>query len=237
MRALFFLLFILTAMGALSQTKTVDVDKQDMSAGSDRFYTIGGTPVTNTKYVRVIEGSPFFSEAWMKGKLSLSTGEMYDSLWLRLDLLENELHFISKEGKELIATTPVRGVTLKDSVTGSQYHFVHSSFLQMPKNMEAGWYQLLIAGPATLYKRVVKIMNENKPYGSATVEQTIKTSGQYFVSVNGFFTRIKKFKELPDALKDKATELNTYTSSQNLSGRSEADYSRLVSYYNRLVEK
>ncbi|MEI9912525.1 MAG: hypothetical protein WDO71_24450 [Bacteroidota bacterium] len=238
MRAILFIVFILPALAVFSQATVVDVGKDDMQvAGTRNFYTVGGSPVTNTKYVKVVEGSPYFSDSWMKGKLALANGEMYDSLRLRLDLAANELQYISPEGKELIATTPVKGVTLKDSISGKQYHFVHSSFLQLPKNMESGWYQLLVQGPATLYKHIVKTVNENKPYGSATVEQTIKTTGQYFVVFNGVFTRIKKIKELPDTLKNKKIELDTYISSQGLAGRSDGDYSSLIAYYNSLVEK
>lgn len=236
MRALLFMLFLLPALAGLAQVKTVDVDKQDVSVVGDRFYTIGGTPVTNTKYVRLVEGSPFFNDAWMTGKLAMGDGRLYDSLRLRLDLVENELHYLDATGKELIATTAVRAITLRDSVSGIQFHFIHSSFLQLPKSMEEGWYQLLAAGPATLYKRIVKTTKENKPYGSATVEQFINTYNQYFVLVNAVFTHIKKFKELPDVLAGKKTESDTYIKSQNLSGRSDADYSSLVSYYNRLVE-
>lgn len=97
-----------------------------------------------------------------------------------------------------------------------------------------GWYLLLSDGRAALYKRFVKTVADNKPYGSVTVEQTINTSTLYYVFVNSVFTRIKKIKDIPELLKDKKDELNKYISSKNLSGKSDLEYAELVYYYNSL---
>jgi hypothetical protein len=74
-----------------------------------------------------------------------------------------------------------------------------------------------------------------KPYGSATIEQTIDTFGQYFVDVSSVLNRVKKFKDLSDLLKDKKDELNKYISSKKLTGKTDQDYIDLVTYYNKLL--
>lgn len=236
MRPLLFSFLVALSFACYSQPNTVDVGKNDGGVGSTMYYVVGGTPVSNTRYVKVVEGSPYFSDDWMKGKLVLSGGSMYDSLRLRLDLLANELQYISREGQEMIATTPVLAITLNDSSSGEQYHFVNSQLFVMPKTMGPGWYQLLVNGKVSLYKKLSKDIVETKPYGSATVEQTIRTSGQYFIVTNNLVTRVKKLKDLPDLLKERKDDLAKFISINNLGGKSDADFTSVITLYNKLLE-
>jgi hypothetical protein len=235
MKTLFYILFFFPVLAGHSQ-KVIDVGKNDADAGR-LFYSVNGEPFSMAKYVKVVEGSPFFDDSLMKGRLETAEGKIYEGLLLRIDLLENAIHFIARDGREMIVTTPIAKLLLRDSVSGKEYDFVHSSFLQTSGTVEPGWYQVLTSGPAIMYKHILKTMQEQRPYNSATTEQTIRTSGQYFLLANSTFSRVKKLKELPDLLQDKKTELDTYISSQGLSGKLDADYAAVVSYYNGLVKK
>ena len=236
-RLLSFLFFLPALAGWCQQTKVIDVGKEDVRITASQFYTGGGEPVSNAKYVRLVSGSPYFNEAWMKGSLDLSDGRGYENLWLKIDLTDNSLLYVDAEGKEMIATSVIRNITLIDSVSGKKYDFVHSSFIRGSGKIERGWYQLIVSGMATVYKHFTKIINEAKPYGSATYEQTIVTGYNYFLLTDSVFSPIKKFKALTDMLKNKKDELNQYISSRNLKGRSDSDYADLVSYYNSLFSK
>ena len=77
-------------------------------------------------------------------------------------------------------------------------------------------------------------MNENKPYGSATIERSVQTSFQYYVLYNERFIQVKKFKEIPDILSDKKDEVSKYIMANNLSGKTDDDYSAVFNYYNGL---
>lgn len=235
MKPFFFILLFFPALAGHSQ-KVIDVGKNDADAGR-LFYSVNGEPFSMAKYVKVVAGSPYFNDSWMKGRLESNGGKVYDSLLLRLDLLENSIHYMGPDGREMVAATAISKVTLLDSVSGKEYLFLFSPFLQLPGTVEPGWYQLLASGPATMYKRILKTIQEDRPYNSATTEQTIHTSGQYFIFANATFSHIKKFKDLSDLLEDKKAELNTYISSNSLSGKSDADYAAVISYYNSLVKK
>ena len=229
-------LFFFLAITGYTQ-KTIDVGKEDVKISPGNFYTIGEQLVATAKYVKVVEGSPYFRETWMRGMVTLSKGSRYDSILLRLDLLDNSLQFINLDGKEMIVTSPVRAIILHDSVTGKKYEFDNSVFLPVTNKIETGWYQLLADGQVALYKRMVKTLKENQPYGSATVEQTISDATQYYIFANSVFTRVKKMKDIPVQLNDKKEELNKYISVKKLSGHSDADYASVVDYYNSLIEK
>ena len=215
----------------------IEVGKQEVKIQSGNFYILGEQRVAAAKYVKVVEGSPYFRETWMRGMVTMSKGSRYDSILLRLDLLDNSLQYINLDGKEMIATSQVRAIILNDSVTGKKYEFENSVFLPVTNKIETGWYQLLADGQVALYKRLVKTLKENQPYGSATVEQTISDATQYYIFANSVFTRVKKIKDIPVQLNDKKEELNKYISSKNLSSHSDADYASVVDYYNSLIEK
>ena len=229
-------LLFMTAINASPQKK-VDVGQDNARISSGSFYFVGQELVSNAKYSKLIEGTPYFRESWMSGSVIMSKGFRYDSVMLRLDLLDNTLQFINPAGKEMIATSPVRTIILLDSVTGRRYTFDNASFLTVTNKIEPGWYQLLVDGQATLYKKTVKRLKENQPYSSATVEQTITEAPEYYLFYGSVFTRIKRLKDLPAQLNDKKDELNKLMIAENLSGKSDADFSIVIEHYNTLITK
>jgi hypothetical protein len=236
MQILFFLFILLSSINTFSQ-RVVDVSKNNSAATSGLFYAVGGEPMNNAKYVAIVEGSAFYNEAFLNGKIILSGGKVYDSLSLRLDLIDNTLHYIDRDGEELVATTPVKSVCFKDIISKTETQFDYADFIKTSSKIETGWYQLLDTGKVTLYKRYFKSIKENRPYGSATIEQTISTSNYYYVLINSVFTPLKKIKQLPEMLQDKKAELMNYINSKNLTGKSDKEYLELVTYYNSLVLK
>lgn len=216
--------------------RTIDVTKTDINRlGSNLFYTVGGEPFSPYKYIKVVEGSAFFNEGWMKGLLVLRGGTEYKNLFLKLDLIENNVHYQDENGREMIAINPIREVVLIDTVSGDQYHFIHFSALTTETiKPEAGWYEILQGGKAKLYKLHKKRLNESRPYGSATFEHRIATTTHYFILNNDHFVRIKKWKELTDVLSDKKADLEKHISNQNLTGKKDDDYISVITYYNIL---
>jgi len=236
MRVLPVLLFLLSVLNGLSQ-KVIDVGNNALPNTNSLFYTVGGQPVSNAKYVRVVDGTAYLNETFKTGKIMLSKGAMYQDIMLKLDLMDNTLHYLTATGEELTTTTPVKSIWLEDPLTKKEARFDNAEFLQTTGKIEPGWYQQLDSGKVILYKRTVKTIRENKPYGSATVEQYINNVYSYYLYTNGVFTNIKKIKFLPDMLQDKKPELLQYISSNNFSGRSDADYISVIAYYNSLVKK
>lgn len=198
-------------------------------------YTIGGMSTINAQYSAIVEGSAFFNDAFVTGKIILSDGQTFDSISLRLDLLDNTVHYISREGEELVANTLIKTVVLYDAASQKENRFDHSDFITPA--IEKGWYHLLDTGAVRLYKRHFKSVRENKAYNSAIFEQYITTTYGYYILINSIFTQVKKLKSLPDMLQNKKTELLEYISTNSLTDKSDKDYLALVGYYNSLVKK
>lgn len=233
MKTLFSLFILLSSYAGFTQ-KIINTEQNITTHAAASFYSAGGDLFQNFKYKKIADGTPYFKEEWMGGKVIMSGGFAYDSIYLRLDLLNNTLHYLDQAGREMIATTPVKAVVLSDSSTGMKFRFIHSSYLTVSGRIEPGWYQLLTEGRAILLKRFIKNINENRPYGSGAIEQTIVTSNTYFLLEETVLTSVKKFKDLPALVKDKNDVLKTYIVTKGLSGRSDADYAGLISYYNSL---
>ena len=63
---------------------------------------------------------------------------------------------------------------------------------------------------------------------------TYPLAQQYYALYNGVFIQVKKFKELPDVLSEKKDEITQYIKANNLSGKTDDDYSSVFNYYNGL---
>jgi hypothetical protein len=220
---------------ATSQT-TVDVDKERGVGGGVLKYvnSVGGTPFLTAKFSKLVEGSPFFNEQMMHGAIILSGGKEYRNILVRLNLLESQVYYIDEKQIEMIASTPISEVVLWDTINNDHHRFVFSDYIETTDKAEKGFYELLQAGKAELYKQHKKKMLESKPYGSATVEQSIKTELRYFVLISGKWVRIKKIKELTDLLTDKKNEIQKFVEDKKLTKDNEANFEAIVAYYNTL---
>jgi hypothetical protein len=74
MKYFFFILFCLYA-GFSSAQKTIDVTTSNVNAMSPSFFNvIGGQPFVSAKFARLVEGTPYFRDEWMKGNVVLNGG-------------------------------------------------------------------------------------------------------------------------------------------------------------------
>lgn len=228
--------FILLLSGnGFSQTVISFGKTQSGAALTSLTFSGGRISTVNNQYSAIVEGSAFFNEAFITGKIMLSDGQIFDSIMLRLDLLDNTVHYMSAKGEEMVANTLIKSVDFYDSASQKEIHFDYSDFITT--SIEKGWYQLIDTGVVRLYKRHHKSIRQNKAYNSATIEQYITTTYTYYMLINAVFTQVKKLKSLPDMLQHKKTELLEYINVNNLTGKSDKDYQALIAYYNILVAK
>jgi hypothetical protein len=219
---------------AFSQ-KVVDVDNETSRTGGavNYLYTVAGTPFLNSKFSRVVDGTPFFNAQMMKGAIILSEGKEYKEIMVRLNLLDFQVNYIDKQ-IEMIATTPVKEVVLWDTIRQIDHRFISSNYIEATDKPEKDFYELLLSGKAELYKQYKKSIQESRPYGSATVEQTIKTNLQFYVLQDKQWTKIKKLKDLPAILAEKKDEIQKFINDKKLTADNEVSYEAVISYYNTL---
>lgn len=220
-----------------SFSQTIDVDKAEKrSAAVNNLLTDAGTPFIDAKFVRLVSGSPFFNEKMMRGLLISTAGTEYRNIIIRLNLLESQVNFLNDKDQELIVSIPLREVTLLDSVTKKNYHFVYSDYIKTTDNPEKGFYHLLQKGKAELYTQYRKTIKETRRFNAATYDQSIETDLIFFILLDGQWKKINKIKDLPTLLYDKKTEVEEYIKSKGFSKYKQEDVESVVIYYNGLFE-
>lgn len=230
-RLFFFFILFLSSQVGIAQ-RVIDVDKLEGSA-LNYFRSVNGEPSMYTKFVRLVEGTPYFSDRWMKGNVFIEDNE-YRNFYLRVNILETTLEFMDPKGEQMTCTMPIKEVLLKDSLSGTNYRFFHSSFLPENSDIRQSWLLELVAGTAKLYKLEKKQINEIRPYSSATTEQHILSSYSYFILFNKDLRRIKKLSDVTELLSGKKEALEEFIKSNRLNAKSEKDLVRLIEHYNSL---
>ena len=190
--------------------KVVDVNNNECVTAS-MYNSVGGVPYINTKFTRLVEGSPFFSEKWQNGKITMSNGTVYENIPLRLDLYNNELQYKDSNDQEMITTGPVKEVLI-DNNTG-RHLFVRLPYALNDQTHKPHWYELVFDGKFTLYKDYRKDLVESKPYGSATYEQQIKTTELFYMVSNDRILELRKPKDYLTYDNKYAKELSGYIGS------------------------
>lgn len=231
MKYTFLSVVLLCQLFAFSQP-TVDVSKSER-IGANTFYSVGGAPFVNAKFVRLTSGSPFFKDEWMKASGTAANGVSYSGGLVKLNLYDNEVIFLDPAGIEMSVTTPLKEIIFKDTVNNLTYHFENT--LPVTAQGKKRWVQRLIIGKASLYKTFEKVLSETKPYGSATAEQTINTVETFHIIKNNELKAVKKPKDVISVLEDKQAELKAYFNKKEFpKGNAEQQVVALVTYYNSL---
>lgn len=198
------------------------------------LHDYSGKPFMLNKYSKVVEGSPFFKDNFLSGKVVIDNGVEFKNQLLRLNLLENQLHYLDDKKQEMIATAYVKEAVLFDSLYYRHHFFIHSDFLKGENKPGTGWYERLSTGKAFLLKQYKKELKETPLYGSATTELSITTQPRYYVLNGGKWNQVKKLKNISELLSDKKTELSKFIKDQKLDVEKEENLIALVNFYNSL---
>lgn len=238
MKPFYFSLFLLIPFYLFSQGNGFGAGFSEVQSGYSRlgsFYNVvNSEPITAPNNPRHIEGTPFFSEMWMKGILTLNDGKSYSGQQLKLDLLSNKVHFIGDDGKEKVCANPVDRLILLDSIRDQVYTFVHSSALPPHADLrDFAWLEALSQGTARLFKHYKKELNEVSTYGGAPYER-IKTVTKYYLVFDNRLYRVNNVREIQKILLHKK-EIEEYIKKEKPSWKEESDIIALVSYYNSLA--
>lgn len=235
MRSLSIIALLLSQL-CFAQT-VIDVNKNAGSA-INSFFVVAGSPFVTAKFVNLTEGTPYFRDEWMTALLVNDKGQQYKDVKAKIDLISRDVHYLDEKSIEYIATTPIVQVVFTDDA-GNNYKFVHSStFPKTASKIQEGWYLWLASGTASLYKFFSKTTSESTPYGSATVEQHIRTTESYLVLYNNAFMEIKKLKDAPTVLANKKKELEDFLKDKDNSKDGMDDrFAALIDHYNLLFKE
>jgi hypothetical protein len=226
------LLFLCIASQA---QKIIDVNSADGVGATDfnaRDAVIGQL-YTGIKYVRVTAGTPFFKPQFMKAVLFDDGGGRYRCNAVRINLLDNEINFLGADGREMIASSPVRRIILNDSLTGANYYFIWGLELTPAEPaLEKVWFQVLVNDETSLCRQIKKRIHETPSYGTATTDEDILSIDTWYIHRDGKLLPVKNWDHLLEQLQDQKPLLTQYIHDHHLKGKSVEDWTQLVTAYN-----
>lgn len=228
-------LYLLLPIVTVAQVQNVNVDKDNVNAAG-LFHVNGGTPYVEAKFTRLVSGTPYFKDEWMNGMLVLKDGTKYKGE-LKLDLYSNEVHYLDSRKNDFVVDLPVTQIAFASSDTS--YLFLRAPFVQQDKaSSKDYWYLQLFSDSVKLYKYFLKKLSEDRPYNSATYEQTIRTADVYWIYYNGSPVEIKKLKDAPSLFGDKKDALSEFLkNSDNKNLSMDQRVIAFTKYLNSLVKK
>jgi len=145
----FIVILLCSSTISLQAQKTVDVAEGNGSAMSPSFFTvINGEPVVFAKFAKIVDGTPYFSDEWMKGTIVLNGDRQFTGVYLKLDLYDDEVHYRDLKGNELVAVTPIKKLILFDSSSQLVFNFINGDYINANSHLK-GWFQLLTEGKAS----------------------------------------------------------------------------------------
>ncbi|UTA67701.1 hypothetical protein [Emticicia sp. 21SJ11W-3] len=185
---------------------------------------IGGTPLTGQPYTN-IKGSPFLLDTWEIGTVTMASGKKFENLSMMFDQVANMVIFRGADGQSKAFSQPVAAFTVKKGA--DVYNFERSP--------DGVFYEKLLTGKITLWKKNQKSIIDEKPYGSATVQRNILNNTSYYIGELSKLSKIKTDKKSIIALfGDKAGEVEIYIKKEKLGTKEDADLIRIFDYYNSL---
>ena len=199
--------------------------------------SMNGQAMLVNKYANLVSGTPYLIDSWQDGKLIIGDNHAYIPLTFKLNLLDNTLHFRDSSGREMVTSSRIKELVIPNVNYGDQ-HFTQVDAI--PDQHNAGsnvWVQVLANGKVSLYKYIRKQLVETRPYGASSVEQRINDQEFFYLGNGGNLTRIKKTKDIPEALTEKKTELEQYINNSKLPEKNPASLQQVVEYYNQLFSK
>jgi hypothetical protein len=198
--------------------------------------TMQGQPITQKNATIYTDGTPFYSNNWLRATIITTDGQAHKDISVRMNLLEGNLHYKDATGMELVNVSPIKEVILTD-VDGRPITFVHSSSIPTTELGNTWLQQLSQQGPVRIFKHIKKEVKEMKAYGSATVEMFVTDEKKYYLLSDNNLQKVKKLKDITDVLSAKGSELSRYIREQSLKDKAESDMGRLVDYYNSLSKQ
>lgn len=207
------------------ESKNIDIQQQEAFSGltEDEFNNI--------------QGSPYASEVFFSGSVYQNDKLVSRNLLLRYNAYSDEVEIKNGEGKGDY------GAMFKNSETYAKIREDVYIFVEKDGSSNNGHYfNIVTAGEFfDLYKRTVATFRV--PYKGKTSYDTdkpgkfIQTETYYLVSKRGTFYELPTRKsKILKVMSTKEKELKSYIKKNKLDISKEMDLSKLVDYYNSIVE-
>ena len=187
--------------------------------------------VTDGKSGMETNGSPFFDSEFLSASIELVTGQRYENVLVKINLLSNEVIYKTTEGKELAVSPAIKLVELNKN---GNLLFFEYGFPTYEKQNQKTIYQVLAKGEVSLIKYFFIQVTETKHYSSTRMLRTIEQFPRLFLydKKMGLHKAPKSNEDLLILYKADATKIKGILEKNNLKIKKEADLIQCISKLN-----
>lgn len=204
-------------------------------------YGAGNLP--NSVPYEKIKGSPFWNDQWKPAVLYADNNKTYGLYSVRINLATNELHYLSKNGEELVASARdvKRIVFYEDSTAGKILTVFRNDFPEISwlnKEHPDNYVQILNEGNARLLKQVIRKVNVGDSLFGTQKRYFFSDHSYYYMQYNLRIERIQKLnKDEIFALLPGSLSFAVWLKQNKIELTKEAGVLRFLEYYNSRFNK
>ena len=176
-------------------------------------------------------GSPYFDPEFLPANIVLATGQRYENVLIKINLLSNEVIYKTPEGKELAVLPAIKQVELNQN---GKIVFFEYGFPVFEKQNQKTIYQVLTKGKLSLLKYFFIQVTEAKPYSSATMLRTIEQFPRLFLydKTMGLQKSPKSNEDFINLYEAYGARLQSILQKNNLKIKKEEDFIKCISKLN-----
>lgn len=204
----------------------------------------GGTGAVRTYDLRYegMQGTPYFIDEWLSGKLVFTNGDAgKKSHLLKYNTQTKELLMKRPQGDSIIVfPNQITAFTINDASKNVSYPFIKVENLKADGGtVPVCFLMVLYKNKSSLLKYVSKNILKANYQGGYSADRRYDSyvdNSQYFIrkSDNSLVkVKVKKSSVL-DALEDKKAEIEAYIKKENLSFKNDFDIAKVLVYYDSL---
>ena len=226
-----FIICSLLCISQISQAQTLNNFSLKDIGQSVLMVTDGNGKMVNMGVDMENYGTPFFDTEFLPANIVLTTGQRYENVFVKINLLSNEVIYKTPEGKELAVLPPIKQVELYKN---GKLLFFEYGFPVYEKQNHKTIYQVLSKGKISLIKYFFVQVTEAKPYSSATMLRTIEQFPRLFLYDQSMSLKKapKSNEDLLSLYKEDATKIQSILQKNNLKIKKEEDFIKCISALN-----
>jgi hypothetical protein len=196
---------------------------------------LNGQPIGN-RYPDV-NGTPFFNEEYKYSNIILKNGRTFKSIKARIDLVTQEVHFVSSNGiPAFMEKGTVKEISYADTTeSGIVPYKFQTGFVSVIDKSSDNFYLVLAEGNYCFLKSITKKVTEKRNELTHESYKEFETYEDYFCYTKGEMKRWKKDKDLLlSELADKKPQIDQFMQSNKINFKNAESVAKLLSYYNSL---
>jgi hypothetical protein len=226
--------YLLLLLCSLQQTLCAQ-NLRPLLAGKSIPFTNDGQQIKGSAIETL--GTPFFTDLWYNTNLQLAGGDIFRNVKTRLDILNNNLHFIDEKGAEMyVSAKELKRVEFTDSLKKDSVLLTFNVYTEQKNGQgKTAFYQVLEEGRITLLNLIAKHIDENRDSFTQRLTKEIVLSETGYVYSNNTLTALKhKSSFWKELMQDKWNTMELFISTKDIGFKSTGDIQQIVAHYNGL---